>query len=166
MAASLSECLVSPVERDEIACKSKWCQFVADFQKVSDYIGFPRRAHDDYWAMTPLQQRIATLPVSFPQDLYIAMEVWFTYRPQITPPHLHDTLAIGDRNYILLDRASVEADPEVELSTGERFHSMSPTSHSGKQGSSPTGRTTPMSLLTFLRFYFHLPTSQNSTLSG
>ena len=86
--------------------------------------------------MTPVQRRIATLLVSFPKDLYTAMEVWFTCRPQITPLHVRDTLAAGDGNYVPfegdVDRASVEADLEVELSIGERFVSASPTSRNGK----------------------------------
>ena len=59
--------------------------------------------------------------MSFPKDLYTAMEVWFTCHPQITPLHVRDTLAAGDGNYISLegdvDRTSVEADPKAELST-------------------------------------------------
>ena len=74
--------------------------------------------------------------MSFPKDLYTAMEVWFTCCPQIIHPHVRDTLAVGDGNYVPLegdvDRASVEAEPEVELSIGEKFVSLSPTSCSGK----------------------------------
>lgn len=90
----------SPSNRDGPACKTKWNQLVPDYKRISDYLGRSGQNIRDYWDLTRNDRKQEGLPILFFQELYAAIQEWFSDRPLINPPHLRDVFSPHDTNFL------------------------------------------------------------------
>jgi hypothetical protein len=80
---------VSPQERDDSACMTKWNSLYGDFKKIKDY--HAGTGHNlSYWTMTAEERDEHGLPRNFSNIHFEMINDFLRERPAVNPPLARD----------------------------------------------------------------------------